>query len=104
MARQNLEEQDPFKPTRRPARSRAKKKTIGTLANPFVRQDGVQTAKLSFRASVECAGMLKAMAAKLEMEGIARNEWLEALIIDGIERGFRPRRRRESQPEEQEAG
>lgn len=101
MARQNLDAQQPAgdvgsvsgmlhgrtpipKPTCPPVQ-----RTIGTIANPFPRSDGVQTARVTFRASVGCVAMLKQFSATLEMEGIQRNEWLERLVIDGITRGFR---------------
>ena len=89
--RQKLSGQQPPIARRPVRRKREKPPAIGTLKNPYQRDDGIQTVKIAFRASVQCAAQLKAMSTTLSLEGIARNEWLEDLVFYGIETGFRPR-------------
>lgn len=95
MTRPKLSGQQPWRPPpRRPPKPKGPK-APGTLGNPFERSDGASTVKVAFRATLECVGQLEQMVATLKMEGIARNEWLEALIFDGIQRGFRPEKKDE---------
>lgn len=94
--RQNLKAQQPLragrrKPTRLFART-AEEAAIGTLLKPYVRQgDGTAMVRVSFRVSVDCAKMVKALGPVLQMEGMKVNTWIEELICEAIATGYRPK-------------
>lgn len=61
---------------------------LGSFANPYVREDGVEIVKMTVRISKACAIMYRHNVMWLEHEGLEPSAWLDALIQDGIRRGF----------------
>lgn len=98
MFRQRLDAQEPVrarprprKGPRKPLAKTAEDAAVGTLLKPYVRrEDGAEMVRVSFRVSVDCARMCKALGIKLEMDGMRLNTWVEELIRQGIAAGYRP--------------
>lgn len=86
--RRNLANQQP--PTaERPAPKKKKTRSTGTLTNPYLRANGVEAVKATFRLSKACVLQYKQFALTLKAEDdIDGNDWLEALIFHGIDTGF----------------
>jgi hypothetical protein len=76
---------------RRPAAANPEHR-VGTLGTPYERADGIRTVKFNVNLNVELVARLREYTLKAELEGIPRNEWIEAALADAITRGFMPKR------------
>jgi hypothetical protein len=91
---------------RRAAKSNTQANRSGTVQSPYVREDGVQTAKFQAALNVDTLGRLDHYMLIVKPRGFTRGEWVEAAIDHCIAKGFMPPRKlqRISESAEEQSG
>jgi hypothetical protein len=80
-------------PKRRRAPKRQPVHRVGTLDAPYKRQDDICTVRVNVTLDQRVVARLRRYTLALELEGLRRNEWIEAALEHCISIGFRPPRR-----------